>query len=160
MKELSEYELNEHYKVLRDLGYELHVKTYARNTGILSLVDSMTKKKIYSVDVKTNGRGTKAILSILPTTRELTHLDLGLSALAKFAQDYDATILRSLSLPCRANPTKTFASVYNNAVREHGHIAFECVKDHVEQDPAAPFSTLVAVFSVELVSHLKQQEQE
>lgn len=158
MKQLTDYELNEHYKVLRDLGFEVKVKTYAKNTGTLTLVDSNTKKSIYSVEVKTNGRGTSAIMAILPTTRELTHLDLGLSALARFAQDYDATVLRSLSLPGRSKAERTFAAGYNEAVRQHGQVAHEKVKEHMTDNPAAPFSTLFAVFSYELVTHISEQE--
>jgi len=158
MKQLTDYELNEHYKVLRDLGYEVKVKTYAKNTGVLTLVDSATKKSIYSVDVKTNGRGTSAIMAILPTTRELTHLDLGLSALARFAQDYDATVLRSLALPGRSKLEKTFAVAYNETLRQHGHVAHECVKEHLSGNPEAPFSTLFAVFSYELVTQISAKE--
>lgn len=158
MKELTDYELNEHYKVLRDLGFEVRVKTYAKNKGTLSLVDSNTKKEIYSVEVKTNGRGTSAIMAILPTTRELTHLDLGLSALARFAQDYDATVLRSLSLPGRDRSDKTFVATYNETLRQHGRSAHECVKEHLTTNPNAPFSTLLAVFSYELVTHISEQE--
>ncbi|MGF6276404.1 hypothetical protein ABIB38_004818 [Massilia sp. UYP11] len=158
MKQLTDYELNEHYKVIRDLGFEVRVKTYAKNTGTLTLVDSNTKKGIYSVEVKTNGRGTSAIMAILPTTRELTHLDLGLSALARFAQDYDATILRSLSLPGRGKFEKTFASGYNEVVRQHAHEAHEKVKEHLDGNPEAPFSTLFAVFSYELVTQISAKE--
>lgn len=158
MKELTDYELNEHYKVLRDLGFEVRVKTYAKNKGTLSLIDSNTKREIYSVEVKTNGRGTSAIMAILPTTRELTHLDLGLSALARFAQDYDATVIRSLSLSSRSKADKTFAAGYNEAVRQHGKVAHERVKEHISDNPEAPFSTLLAVFSYELVTQINAQE--
>lgn len=158
MKELTDYELNEHYKTIRDLGYEVQVKTYAKNTGSLTLVDSVTKKKIYSVEVKTNGRGTKAILEVLKTTRELTHLDLGLSALARFAQDYDATVLRSLSLPGRDKSQKTFVAAYKETVRQYGRSAQERVKEHLTSNPNAPFSTLLAVFSYELVTQINSQE--
>lgn len=158
MKELTDYELNEHYKTIRDLGYEVQVKTYAKNTGVLALVDSVTKKKIYSVDVKTNGRGTKAILEGLKTSRELTHLDLGLSALARFAQDYDATVLRSLSLPGRDRSQNSFVATYNKTLRQYGRSAHECVKEHLSSNPNAPFSTLLAVFSYELVNQINEQE--
>ena len=158
MKKFTDYELNEHYTTIRDLGYEVQVKTYAKNTGSLTLVDRVTKKKIYSVDVKTNGRGTKAILEVLKTTRELTHLDLGLSALARFAQDYDATVLRSLSLPGRDRCDKSFVAAYNETLRQYGRAAHECVKEHLISNPTAPFSTLVAVFSYELVNQINEQE--
>ena len=159
MKELNEFELNEHYKTILDLGFEVKVKTYANNRGIMSLVRCIDKKPIYSVDIKTNGRGTARIMRLLPTTRPLTHLDISLSHLAKFAEDYDATTVRSLSLPGRRLQTKNFVSVFNEANRLHSEEAYAAVAEHLTKDSSAPFSTLIAVYSNEIVNILREQEQ-
>jgi hypothetical protein len=158
MRELSDYELNEHYKTIKDLGYEVSVKTYKDNRGVMNLVDSLTKKSIYNVEIKTNGRGTSRIMQLLPTTRPLTHLDIALSSLAKFAEDYEATVVRSLSLPRRLN-AKTFTSVLNEVTRKHGSEAYEKVLERLSVDPKTPFSTLIQVYSSELVNIVSGQEQ-
>lgn len=157
MREIRDYELNEHYKTIRDLGYEVSVKTYKENKGIMSLVDRLSKKAIYSIEIKTNGRGTSRIMDLLPTARSLTHLDIALSSLAKFGEDYDATVVRSFSLPRRLN-AKTFTSVFNEANRSFGVAAYEKVLRHLSEDPKAPFSTLIAVYSLELVNIISEQE--
>ena len=159
MTDFNDFELNEHYKTIRDLSYEVTVKTYANNKGVMSLVDNLSKKPIYSVDIKTNGRGTSRIMHLLPTVRPLTHLDLALSSLAKFAEDYDATIVRRLSLPSRRLHTKTFTSVFNQAIREHKEVAYNKVLEHLSENPKASFSTLVAEFCYDLISHIKTKEQ-
>ena len=151
MINLDGYGMNHYYREICKQGFTIEVTTGRRNRGSLFLV--WDNKIVAEVQIKTNGRGTKAILEALHTSKSRTHLDEGLRELLASAKRF-----AELGLTNLGQNTDAFVATYNAAVVKHGEKAYERVQSEIEHCPGAQFPRLYRLFSNEILSGLTSKK--
>ena len=142
------YDTNPRYRNLIERGFFIDATTARANCGTLILL--FRDEVLATVEIKTNGRGTKEILRALPTAKRRTHLDEGLKALHESAK-----FIVAEDLTPNGRYKNKFVASYQAAVTTHADKGCDKVFDHLEKKPTAKLSKLYKVFTDEILANVE-----